>query len=254
MEPEDIKINKLRNEIVRMEATIFEIETNKQHNPNRRKLPKLRLELQRLRSKYENQCQLLENLEEMTEMTVEMQRAASVGDVTIVRRLLSRGVDPNNRDESGYSAFVYACGQGHADIAKTMIEGGAHVNDDTATSPLILATTKCHVDIVKLLLEHGATIDQRDSTGRTPLLVACEKNSEDCVTALLHDGANPNRIDQLSGNTGLHYAAINGNDTIARLLMKYGANNVIRNKSNMTAISIARSHRHFQVVDVLAKK
>lgn len=251
MEPEDLKLNKLRNEIVRMEATLSEIESNRQSNKKRKELPRLKLVLQRLQSKYENQCQLLENLEEMSEMIIEMHRAAVEGDVTIVRRLLSRGVDPNKRDESGSTAFMYACDQGHVDIAKMMIEYGARVNDDSITSPLILATAKCHVDIVKLLLEHGATVDQRDST--TPLLIACEKDSDTCVNALLHAGANPNRIDEL-GNTGLHYAAINGNHTIARLLMEYGANNVIHNKSNMNALSIARSHSHFQVVDELAKK
>ena len=129
-------------------------------------------------------------------------------------RLLSRGIDVSVPDDSGYTAFMYACGQGHERIVSLMIkDGGVDVNDTSSRMlPLILATNKCHVDVVQLLIDNGARVDVRDETNRTPLLIACEKDCTSCV------------------NTSL------------------------QNNDRMTALAIARSRRHFNVVDVIAKK
>ena len=103
-----------------MEAIIREIETDPEKNmpfkiDQKRRLPKLKLELQRLRARHESQRQLLENLEVAGDMHEAIQRAAATGDETVVKRLLSRGVEVNISDGSGYTAFMYACGQGHID-------------------------------------------------------------------------------------------------------------------------------------------
>ena len=138
-----------------------------------------------------------------------MRRAAVVGDETNAKRLLSRGVDVNVVDDSGFSAFMYCCGQGHLVIAKLMITAGnANIDDpDSKSPPLVLATNNGHVGIVRLLLEHGATVDRNDELARTPLLIACERGDEECARTLLSSGANPNATDR-RGNTGLHHVAV----------------------------------------------
>ena len=155
-----------------------------------------------------------------------LRRATATGDETSVKRLLSREVDVNIPDDSGYSAFMYSCGQGHVGISNLMITvGAANVNDpDSKISPLILATNKCHLDVVQSLIDHGATVDHRDELNQTPLLIACEKDYKGCVKALLSAGANPNATDK-RGNTGLHHCAVNGNDCIAQMLIDHGVNN-----------------------------
>jgi len=263
----DLKVSKLRNDcsvdqskIRAMEAKIQEIQTDPNKNlpskiDQKRRLPAMKLELQRLRSKHEGQQQLLENLAEVGDMNEALQRAAAIGDSTCVKRLLSRGVDVNILDDSGYSAFLYACGQGHDPIANLMITiGGANVNDpDSKLSPLILATSKNHIDVVQLLIDHGVTVDHRDELNRTSLLIACEKGCKEIVLLLLHAGANPNARDKRE-NTGLHHCATNGNDCIAQMLIDHGVNSSLKNNDLMTALTIARSRRHFKVVDAIAKK
>lgn len=93
----------------------------------------------------------------------------------------------------------------------------------------------------------------RDETNRTPLLIACEKDFTSCVKVFLAAGANPNVIDR-RGNTGLHHSAMIGNGAIAQMLVAHGVNNSLQNNDRMTALAIARSRRHFKVVDVIAKK
>lgn len=262
----DLKMSKLRNEcmvdrtkIGAMETMIKEIQTDPNKNRPSKVDAKIRmpkLELQRLRAKHESQRQLLENLEEMGSMIEAMQRAASTGDEITVKRLLSRGVDVNIPDDSGYTAFMYCCGQGHLRIAELMITvGGANADDslDSKTSPLIMATSKSHACVIKLLLEHGASVDQRDELHRTPLLIACEKGCNECVDILLAAQANPNAFDK-RGNTGLHHAAGSGNESIVQILIAHGVNSSLKNNNMMTALAIARSRRHFNVVDTIAKK
>lgn len=206
-----------------------------------------------MKSKYESEAALLENLEEVGDMNDAMRRAAAIGDETSAKRLLSRGVDVNLADDSGYSAFMYCCGQGHLGIAELMIvAGGANVDDqDSKSPPLVLATNNAHVGIIRLLIEHGATVDRWDELARTPLLIACERSGGECARVLLSSGADPNATDR-RGNTGLHHAAVSGDDGIARLLIDHGANQSIKNNDHMTALAIARSRRHFKVVSVLA--
>lgn len=245
----DLQISKLRNEcagnrsrISTLQATINQIETDpKRDQPikvdDKRRLPKLKLELARLKAKHESQSQLLENIEAMGNMNAAMQQAASRGDEAMVKRLLSRGVHVNVPDETGYSAFMYACGQGHLEIADLMISiGDATVNEvDSKFIPLVLATTNGHNDVIELLLRSGAAIDQRDELACTPLLIACEKNNVSSARILLDAGANPNAADR-RGNTSLHHCAMNGNAELALLLMQKGANETLKNNEFMTAI------------------
>lgn len=248
----DLQVNKLRNEcavnqasIINLQATINEINSDPGRDlpikvDNKRRLPKLMLELQRLKSKHESQSQLLENVEAQGDMNLVMQEAASKGDKIMVKRLLARGIQINIPDESGYTAFMYACGQGgHAEIVDLMISvGDATVNDCNELSkatPLILAANNSHNDVIEMLLRHGAGVDQRDDLGCTPLLIACAKNSTNCAKTLLGAGANPNALDRRS-NSALHHCAIHGNVEMAQLLMDKGANGLMKNNELMTAI------------------
>jgi hypothetical protein len=245
----ELQINKLRNEcnkdrasIARLQATINDIETDPRRDlpikvDDKRRLPKLKLELQRLKAKHESQSQLLENVEAMGNMNEAMRLAASRGDKATVHRLLSRGVHINIPDETGYTAFMYACGGGHTEIADLMIDvGSAVLNDvDAKVTPLILATTNSRNDVVQLLLKKGAVVDQTDELGCTPLLIACDKNFYHCAKSLLDGGANPNAADR-RGNTALHHCAVNGNAELAKLLMEKGANETTKNNEFMTAV------------------
>ena len=78
---------------------------------------------------------------------------ASENKKDIVQTLLSKGVNPNQADESGGTALIYASWKGHLDIVKILLESGADVNARTrgGVTPLIIARKMGHLDIATLL-------------------------------------------------------------------------------------------------------
>jgi hypothetical protein len=76
-------------------------------------------------------------VETMT-LSEEMTTAASSNDVNDVRRLLDDGEDINATNESGETAFSYACANDALEVAKLLYAHGANINtvDNGGGSPL----------------------------------------------------------------------------------------------------------------------
>uniref|UniRef100_A0A914CMB6 Uncharacterized protein n=1 Tax=Acrobeloides nanus TaxID=290746 RepID=A0A914CMB6_9BILA len=154
--------------------------------------------------------------------------AAKEGLDNIVKYLVSKGADPN-------------------------LTGSIIIGDETIyeATPLWTAAYFGHLNTVKLLVEHGSLIDKGTDTkctpvraacyeghleiGRTPLMAAAHNNIIEVVRCLLEKDANPNIKDN-HGNTALHYAtgnndnnaiALDDNNAIVKLLLEYGADNVL---------------------------
>ena len=86
-------------------------------------------------------------------------------DITVVRRYLDEGVDPNHsyytRVRNGYTPLHFACSWNKPEA-------------------------------VKLLLERGADVEAIDrDTGHTPLHTACGRGSLECVQPLLDYPCDP---------------------------------------------------------------
>jgi len=87
--------------------------------------------------------------------------------------------------------------------------------------PLVLALREGAMDVFKVLLDHpGTKLDAAALNGNTALMMAAFKSNRPAVEALLARGAAVNR----PGWTALHYAASAGDNDIAGLLIKRGAN------------------------------
>ena len=85
--------------------------------------------------------------------------------ITVVRRYLDEGVDPNH---SYYSRVLYG------------------------STPLHYACCCNKPEAVKLLLERGADVEAIDrDTGHTPLHYACSNGSLECVQPLLDHHCDP---------------------------------------------------------------
>ncbi|KAJ5722089.1 hypothetical protein N7488_000124 [Penicillium malachiteum] len=110
---------------------------------------------------------------------------AAVGNhIETVRGLLEKRLDPNARDEAGYTALA-----------------GAAVNSNR--------------EIVQLLLEKGADLEAKNDDGNTALGTCARVGRETPVEILLDCEADPNSRDT-RGNTCLHLAL---NETIAEFLL-----------------------------------
>ena len=86
-----------------------------------------------------------------------------------------------------------------------------------------------------------------------PVAEAAMRNDAEAVRALLADGADVN-VPRGDGMTGLHWAALNGNAQIARLLINAGANlDAATRLGAHTPLHVAAREGHGEIVAVLAE-
>ncbi|XP_032205583.1 ankyrin repeat domain-containing protein 26-like isoform X6 [Mustela erminea] len=149
-------------------------------------------------------------------------RAAAVGDVAKMQRLLLLGKDVNKRDKM-------------------------------KRTPLHLACTIGHADMVTLLVERKCQLNLCDRECKTPLMKAVQCQEEACVTILLEHGADPHLTDNF-GNTALHYAVAGENTSIVEKLILYHANIEARNKFELTPFLLAVNENKHQMVELLIGK
>src|SRR5688572_5824283 len=55
-------------------------------------------------------------------------RLAAKGDRSAVEQLLREGVRPDARNKDGFTALIWAAGQGHIDVVQLLLAKGADVN------------------------------------------------------------------------------------------------------------------------------
>jgi ankyrin len=162
----------------------------------------------------------------------------------------------------GMTPLLYAARDGRVDIVGMLLDAGADVNERDANDipPLIIAITNNHTDVALFLIERGADVNAADWYGRTPLWAAVETRNMDVdnatfvnsierspylglIQVLLERGADPNartkevppiRRDFLrvtgslswvdfTGQTPFLTAALAGDVTVMKLLLKHGA-------------------------------
>ncbi len=155
-----------------------------------------------------------------------------------VRKLLSRGVDPNATDRrgdpllvaalrekslkaaealiqaknldfdkpnaAGETALMMACLQGQLDMVKLMVERQVEINK-TGWTPLHYAATNGHLEIVRYLLDQSAYVDAESPNGTTPLMMATRGGHIETVKLLLDEGADL-RIRNQQGMTAIDFA------------------------------------------------
>jgi ankyrin repeat protein len=163
--------------------------------------------------------------------------------------------------QGGMTALHLAARGGHTDAVKTLVAGGADINQVNAgdkTSPLLIATINGHFDLAAWLLEQGADPNAPADNGVTPLYAALNVQWAphalypqprafqqqqitylDFMKALLDKGADPNRrlarkvwyseynfdlagVDEI-GATPFWRAAFAGDVPAMTLLMESGA-------------------------------
>ncbi len=158
--------------------------------------------------------------------------AARNGHLAMVRRLVERGADVNEREkDSKKMALDYAAENGHADVVAYLLAHGADAKaktEDGGTALHSAAMEGC-AEVVKLLLDAGADADAREDDGSpdgtSPLhwAAACGGSAE-TVRLLLEAGANPNAVGDMQRNTTPLISAIaEERIEIVKLLLEAGA-------------------------------
>lgn len=129
-----------------------------------------------------------------TENGAKLWRAARLGQLPRVQRLLKLGADVAYRcDEHGTTALHQAVGDSHKDVVEALLEADASVDDVDfeGKTALHFATV---ADIVVALIMAGADVDHEDHQGKTPGRLALDRNDAAVVEALIDGRADPSKI------------------------------------------------------------
>ncbi|MCW5642438.1 MAG: ankyrin repeat domain-containing protein [Rhodoferax sp.] len=97
-------------------------------------------------------------------------------------------VEPRNKVDE--SPLMLACLAGQLEMAQQLVERGADVNKP-GWAPLHYAATRGHVAVMRFLLERNAYIDAASPNGTTPLMMAAYYGTPSAVKLLLESGADP---------------------------------------------------------------
>ena len=91
-------------------------------------------------------------------------------NIFIIEHLINNNIDINSQDPHGWTPIMEAV-DGHLEIVKLLLERGANVNekDIFCFTPLFCASINNHLEIVKVLLEYGANVNEKNKWGITSL-------------------------------------------------------------------------------------
>ncbi|WP_424244664.1 ankyrin repeat protein [Elusimicrobium posterum] len=155
-----------------------------------------------------------------------LMQAVKGKDADGVRTLLQARVDPNEKNDEGFTPIMKASELGSLAIVKHLVEYDADVNGASAysISALMAAAAGGHSAVVSYLLENGAQINAKDALGKTAMIHAVQSNGDAATIMLLAKaGGNIEDVNEI-GDTPIIIAINNDNDSAASALVALGAN------------------------------
>ena len=177
-----------------------------------------------------------------------LHRAASAGQINLVRQLLEANAYPIDLPDSlGWTPLIIAASAGHCEVVAYLVERGANVQAVTANSQSALhfACGKGHLEVVKLLVDNGCPLNTRDRFGYTPFIRAVPANREAVVEYLLTSGKHRIDLDGKDklGNSALHIACEEENLRMVQLLLEAGADVKATNGEGRTPLEGVTSQK-----------
>ena len=166
-------------------------------------------------------------------------KAAKFNDVSTVRSLVSKGVNPNSLDAKGELMLNLAIKDKSEDVITFLLTNkttDVDISNKFGETPLMIASIEGNLPLVKRLIQIQKA--QINHIGWTPLHYACARGHLEVAQYLLANGA---IVDALSpsNTTPLMMAVQSGNEALVKLLLDKGADLQVRNSQGFTAIDIA---------------
>ncbi len=206
--------------------------------------------------------------------------------VKLAHLLIKFGADVNQKGQNGYTPLHHACQEQNANVAKVFIDNGADVNarDDYGQPPIMIVSWNGNIEIMQALVDHGADVNFAGEDGYSVLHSLSRNGRNEALSIVLAKNANVNRADQMGmlpvhnavkyrhseaaallientkdinavesnfGNTPFHIAAINGDITSSKILMKAGARADIENNEGKIPLDYAVQYGHDDLVELM---
>jgi ankyrin repeat protein len=143
--------------------------------------------------------------------------AIAANDSIGVHALLAANVSPDESDEYGRTALIFAVMFDNVPIGQMLVSNGANLNfhDKLGKTALHWAAERGSSDMLRLLLDAKAMVDAQNAQGLTPLMVAASNGRAEAVRLLLKYDADPRKYDY-TGHDAVDWAA--NHPTIAQAL------------------------------------
>ena len=121
--------------------------------------------------------------------------AVSGNQPTMVSWVLDQGVGVDWLNDKGFTPLIYACSDGHLDVARLLNARGANLaaTEASGKSGLHFAAERNNQAVVVWLLEQGVSVDGDSGINETPLSLALAKGNWEIVEMLIQAGANLNQ-------------------------------------------------------------
>ncbi|CAL4142111.1 unnamed protein product [Meganyctiphanes norvegica] len=125
-----------------------------------------------------------------------------------------------------------------------------------ATSDLWNAAKKGKTDVVIALINSGADVEASNENGWITIMVATEAGHLDTVEALILANANISAATNNVGSygkgwTALHIAAHKKQSDIAQLLLRTGADKLVKDKKGKIPADVARKKGYSQLAKII---
>lgn len=186
--------------------------------------------------------------------------ALGKGRRAYLKQLLKSGADPNVC-ALGSSLLNISVMSGDIDEVRLLLDAGAETDlltDASGATPLHIALEYGQFDIARLLLKRGANpLAKRDSRQSALHALAMSqivtkhrttaKQRIEMSALMLSKGVELNAQD-VQGTTPLMWAALAGDRDLVQFLLARGADASVKNKRGKTAVDLARSKQHMEVV------
>ena len=156
---------------------------------------------------------------------------ASVNNVGMVKALIVAEADINARNNSGYRPLHIAAAYGGVEVVMALIEVKVDMSVDDLNQLLYIAVRYNNLEVVEALIAAGVNVNRKDRDTLLHEVAWAEDSSTEVAIVLIRAGAYVN-IQTPKGNTPLHYAAMNNNVELIRILIVEGANLDVQNNAH----------------------
>ncbi len=179
------------------------------------------------------------------EPIIRFANAVEKGDLTIVREMLTAGLDPNTcipGSGLNYTPLFLAVQSNQTAVTEALLKAGADpsIEDGNGDPVMVHAIHRDRLDQARLLIRHGVSIDSRNRGGITALMRGSPYEDAADIQANIDLGANLELTDA-EGTTALMKATGSGNIAAMEVLLKSGAKPDVVNKEGKTALMLALS-------------
>lgn len=169
----------------------------------------------------------------------------------------AKQLEINQADPSGKTLLFHAVKKNDFDLTKALLDRGADPNrrEETMLTPWLFAGSNGLHKLLKLMTAYQPKLDDANRFGGTALIPSSEKGFLATVLVAIEAGVPVNQQNSLAWSA-LQEAAILGNDSylftaIVNVLLEHGADVSLTDFDDKTALDWAKEHGHTKVVAML---